>query len=52
MISRRREADEELRHLYTLAPSSELLASYGFVPEGGARGFEEAVVEPRCVMGP
>ena len=40
------EVGEELSHLYALAPSSELLASYGFVPPGGARGFEEAVVEP------
>ncbi|CAJ1455238.1 unnamed protein product [Effrenium voratum] len=36
---------EELCHLYALAPSSELLASYGFVPKGGAGGFEEALIE-------
>eukprot|EP00435_Cladocopium_sp_Y103_P054206 s168_g17.t1 len=39
------QADEELCHLYALSPSSTLFASYGFVPSGGAGGFEETFVE-------
>eukprot|EP00913_Durusdinium_trenchii_P019855 g18663.t1 len=46
MVAERKiEVNEELCHLYALSPSAELFANYGFVPEGGAGGFEEALIE-------
>lgn len=41
-------AGEELRHLYAICPSAELLAAYGFVPEGGTSGFEVCNLEVPC----
>jgi len=36
---------EELRHIYALCPSADLLAGYGFAPAGGNAGLEACLLE-------